>query len=327
MIVGTVESRALCKRIAGQTSTVVMGFSRGKDSIAAAVWLREFFENVILFHVSACPGVDFVESSLRYYEDRLGMTIHRCISRDFFESVDSMHWQPIEFEDSVDSLHLLDHAHSTDKVARLIRDAYATPDAWMAFGISAEDSIIRRSQKKYREGINSEKRIFYPCFNWRKEHVMQAIESAVIALPQDYLMANRSFEGPMNSRHLKRMMELRPQSFAQVEWHFPFIRAQVARNQFRAMHQGAGSLKSNSPSLPETGNGSIDIGRAKTKPKKSSPGTRSKQEAADIASEIGTGSSTPTRSTMQSATPRGKRRSSAVNPVADLDAQIKTGPR
>lgn len=327
MIIGTVESRALCKKISEQTNTVVMGFSRGKDSIAAALWLREFFEQVILFHVAGCPGVDFVDSSLAYYEKHLGMKIHRCISKDFFEALDCLHWQPCEYEDDIDASHLMDHAHSTDVIARLVRDAYATPDAWMAFGISAEDSIIRRSQKKYREGINKEKRIFYPCFNWKKEHVMQAIESEGVKLPQDYLMANRSFEGPMNSRHLQRMQQLRPESFAQVEWHFPLIRAQIARNHFRKLHQGAGNCTLNSPSLPDTGNGCTGIAPVSTKPKKSSPGRKSKQARADISVDTGTGSSTSDSVTIQTATPRGRNRSSPRNPAADLDAQISSGPR
>ena len=40
MIIGTIESRALCKKIAKLTDTIVMGYSRGKDTLAAVVWTK-----------------------------------------------------------------------------------------------------------------------------------------------------------------------------------------------------------------------------------------------------------------------------------------------
>jgi hypothetical protein len=48
----------------------LLAFSRGKDSIAVALALRDDIE-VIPFHYDDLPGLEFVEESLAYYEKNL----------------------------------------------------------------------------------------------------------------------------------------------------------------------------------------------------------------------------------------------------------------
>jgi hypothetical protein len=316
MIVGTPDSRKLCKQIAERTETVVFGFSRGKDTLAAVPWLQEFFPRVILFHVDGCPGLSFVERSLKYYEDWFQQPIHRCYSGDLFTSIANLVYQPVEDEDAIDALHLMDQDIGTDRVAELIRDQYADGSAWIAWGISCADSIIRRSQAKYRTGLNEPKRVFYPCFDWRREHVMQSIAATGVQLPEDYKMACRSFATPLNMRHLARMREMYPEDFERVKFFYPFIEASLARNEFRIA-----ALGGNKPSLPVTDTAVIGRTDAKTQAKKSSSGSTSKHAAAE---SDGTASRMSTKSTTQSETPDGnsrKRRSRKA------DAQITKGPR
>lgn len=46
----------------------LLAFSRGKDSIAAWLELGEsgLFPEIVPFHLDGCPGMSFVEGSLRY---------------------------------------------------------------------------------------------------------------------------------------------------------------------------------------------------------------------------------------------------------------------
>lgn len=239
MIVGTPASRKLCAEIASKTDTVVLGFSRGKDSVAAWLWLREFFPRVISFHVDGCPGLGFVERSLAYYERFFGATIERCYARDLFESLANMVYQPVEDEDWIDGLELMNVAAGNDEIAERIRDKHDLGHAWMAWGISSADSIVRRSQKKYREGVNEAKRVFYPCFDWHREHVLQAIAAGGARLPEDYLLCNRSIASVMNLRGLERMRDTMPDEFERVKFWYPFIEASLARNEFRRLHRAA----------------------------------------------------------------------------------------
>jgi tRNA(Ile)-lysidine synthase TilS/MesJ len=59
----------------------LLAFSRGKDSIAVALALRDKIE-VVPFHYDDLPGLEFVEESLAYYEKHLfGRHILRCRTR------------------------------------------------------------------------------------------------------------------------------------------------------------------------------------------------------------------------------------------------------
>lgn len=286
MIVGTPESRLLCKRIAAKTDTVVFGFSRGKDSIAAWLWLSEFFPRIIPFHVDGCPGLVFVERSLDEYERQFGVAIERYVSKALMNSLSEMVFQPVEDEPWIDSLALYE-SMGNDEIAECVRDRHDAGGAWIAWGISCEDSIVRKSQAKYRSGINESKRVFYPCFNWRREHVLQAINARGLRLPADYLMANRSFSSPLNPRHLLRMRAQRPEDFERVKFFYPLIEAALARNEFRKTHSAAGKSTSKSPSLPLTGSGSAsNLGEPSTHAN-SEVGSTSQQAATESAATIG----------------------------------------
>jgi hypothetical protein len=96
------------------------------------------------------------------------------------------------------------------------------------------DSIDRRIYVKKNQGRNEERKTFYPCFDWSKKQILKAIDDFGIKLPGDYKLANRSLAGIPNYRHLFRMEEIFPQDIKKIELWFPFIRAQLARNEFRA---------------------------------------------------------------------------------------------
>jgi hypothetical protein len=49
----------------------LLSFSAGKDALAAALALREHYEEVVPFYMYLVPGVTFVEESLDYYERKL----------------------------------------------------------------------------------------------------------------------------------------------------------------------------------------------------------------------------------------------------------------
>jgi hypothetical protein len=46
----------------------LLSFSAGKDALAAALALREHYEEVVPFYMYLVPGLPFVEESLDYYE-------------------------------------------------------------------------------------------------------------------------------------------------------------------------------------------------------------------------------------------------------------------
>jgi hypothetical protein len=210
---------------------VLLGFSRGKDSIAAWLWLRHFARRIIPFHCAGVPHLAFQDESLAYYERFFGTPIERCVSGAFTGSLAKLIYQPCEDEEAIDELSLWEFDNL--EVARLVAAKHGCPDAWTAFGINVGDSIDRRIYVKKYGGHNEARRTCYPCFDWPRGMIMRAIEESGVKLPGDYRMANRSMAGIRNMRHLALMESLYPEDFARVELWFPLIRARMARDQFR----------------------------------------------------------------------------------------------
>jgi hypothetical protein len=230
-VVGTEASRRLCEEISSMTGgRCLLGFSRGKDSIAAWLYLRWFFSEVIPFHCSSIPHLSFVDESLDYYEDVFKTKIIRCLSGEITSAMADLIYQPLEDEDTIDSMELWEY--NNHDIINLLQKQYGH-DLWCAFGINITDSIDRRIYVQKNQGRNEERKTFYPCFDWSKKQIMQTVDEAGIKLPGDYRLANRSLAGLPNFRHLCRMEEVYPQDMEKIELWFPFIRAQLARNEFR----------------------------------------------------------------------------------------------
>lgn len=233
--IGTEATRRLCEEIAQLTSgTCLLGFSRGKDSIAAWIYLKQFFHTIIPFHCAAVPHLSFVNTSLDYYEDVFKTKITRCLGGEISTAIQNLIFQPLESEDEIDALELW--KYDNHDIAGLLREQYGA-DIWCAFGINMTDSIDRRIYVKKNQGRNEERKTFYPCFDWTRGQIMEVIDRAGIKLPGDYRLANRSLSGIPSYRHLLRMQEIFPDDMRKIETLFPFIRAQLARNEFRAERQ------------------------------------------------------------------------------------------
>lgn len=229
--IGTAASRRLCEDIADMTGgRCFLGFSRGKDSIAAWLYLRQFFNDIIPFHCASVPHLSFVDESLSYYEEIFGTKILRFLSGEISNAVSNLIFQPIEDEKIIDAMGLLDYG--MHDIVDLLRDIYGK-DIWCAYGINATDSIDRHLYVLQLQGRNIPKKSFYPCFDWTKKQILNIIDSEHISLPPDYKLTNRTMTGIPNVRHLMHMDEVFPEDMKRIELLFPFIRARLARNEFR----------------------------------------------------------------------------------------------
>ena len=71
------SSNDVCELVRQESDTVILAFSSGKDSVGAWLQLRRYFAHVVPFYLYLCPDLDFVENSLRYYEEFFGTRIIR----------------------------------------------------------------------------------------------------------------------------------------------------------------------------------------------------------------------------------------------------------
>lgn len=257
LIKGTPGSIALCERMTKRTNgTIIFGFSRGKDAVCAWLWLRRFFHTIIPFHIATIPHLSFVDRSLAYYEDVFQTKIIRFVSGDSRWLMHNLLFQPGGDEKRILEVNRAVYRPTDTKrydnndLTNVVRGMYETehgktmPDGgWVAFGISAYDSLFRRLRMtekggglKKDAGIRESTKVFFPCYDWHTTDVVRAIELSGIRLPDDYTMSNRTV-ATIDCGNLARMKRTHYKDFLRVRSFFPFIEAHIARNEFRKMRQ------------------------------------------------------------------------------------------
>lgn len=253
---GTPGSIRVCEFISQRSGGVCLfGFSRGKDSLGAWLWLRKFFSRIIPFHCASVPHLSFVDAALDYYEKQFNTKIERCLSGDIQFLIQQLCFQPIGDEKAIEKLKL--KRYGNNEVAAALKVKYKLPEStYTAYGISMHDSLFRRVRMQkagskeipgfgvidnaaYRESTYT----FLPCYDWKTADILHAVELAGLRLPDDYKMANRTIANGIDTKHLERLPHLFPQDMRRIEAMFPFIRVYEARNEFRrrriAREQGA----------------------------------------------------------------------------------------
>ena len=229
---GTPNSRQLCEEISEHSDgCCIMAFSRGKDSLATLLWLRQFFDRIFLYHCAITPHLSYADESLDHYEKFFGLKIERYMHADAVNCLKDMVYQPIEDEETIESLNVWNY--DTWNIADIVREKYDIPKAWLAFGITGADSIFRRRRMEKSGGKNPDKNTFYPCFDWKRNDIVSAVEKSGCKLPADYLVWDRTVNGVPDCRPLFRMEEQFPEDLAKLENYYPFLRAIMARDLFR----------------------------------------------------------------------------------------------
>ena len=107
------------------------------------------------------------------------------------------------------------------------------PNAWVAFGINASDSIDRRIYVNKYQGRIDNHMSFYPTFVWPRAMVLESIKRSGVRLAGDYLLANRTLAAVPSYRHMMRMKDVFPDDYERVKLMFPMIEAELARQDFR----------------------------------------------------------------------------------------------
>lgn len=211
---------------------VVLAFSAGKDSIAAWLALRADGFRVTPVYKYLVPGLSFVERSLTYYEERFGVPIQRVAHPTLYRWLKNSTFMPPERVSWVDALELRVPSHEETCALGAAR-AGEDPDSWIATGVRAADSPMRRVAVSKYGSITPKIRSFWPVWDWNKVRVMDSIRGARLKLPIDYAIWGRSFDG-IDARFLVPLKKHFPDDYKRVlEW-FPLAELEVKRHEFAA---------------------------------------------------------------------------------------------
>ncbi|WP_242890779.1 hypothetical protein [Actinomadura litoris] len=224
-IEGVTPSATLRQELAG--TKVLLSFSRGKDSLAAWLALREADVDVVPYHLYLIPGLQFVEESLAYFAEYFGCgPILNLPHPSLYRWLTAMTFQPPERCAIIEAADLPQYTYR--ELNELVRQHYEMPDAWVCDGVRAADSPNRRMALKSHGPVNHTARTQKVVWDWRKADVFGAIESAGVKLPPDYLWFGRSFDG-LDRRFIAQLKVYAPDDYQRVLDWFPLAEMELFR--------------------------------------------------------------------------------------------------
>lgn len=229
VIKGQPTSAEVLARLKAEERPVLLSFSCGKDSIAAWVAMEEAGIEVIPCYMWLVPNLKFVQEELSYFEEAFDKKIHRYPHASYYRLIVDLVDQPPEHCGIIEAASPPKPQY--DEIWRMIRhDLGLDPDTWVADGVRAADSIVRRASFVKHGVMKPGNRKVSPIADWLKAEVMDAINRKGVNLPIDYEIWGRSFDG-IDYRFTAPMRERLPEDFEILKKWFPLIESDIVRHE------------------------------------------------------------------------------------------------
>lgn len=231
--VTTDKTDALCREVSEKSHGVcLLMFSGGKDSLAAWVHLQRYFQRIVPFHCASLPGLEYRERMLQYYETMFQTRILRMMGEDLKMSLvrhvyQSTPWECDRIDDEIGEVDDYSKLH----VLSYLRKVLGLPRAWCAVGISANDSIDRRIYCNKTGGKNEKNRTFYPCWDWTRSQLLDAIREANLKIGAEYKYTKRSMGGVPSATYNKVMMKHFPKDWERTLLWYPLAEVKNYREE------------------------------------------------------------------------------------------------
>jgi len=229
-----IRGEALIEKIQAESGhkTCLCAFSTGKDALATYLYIRPKFERVVPFYMYGIPGLEFVEESLRYYEKHLtDEPIIRLPHPSLYEMLGRLLWQPPDRVAVLEAADLLELRYTHRFLRELVCEEAGVPDnCYIAMGVRAADSPMRRLSIIMHGPINKTEKTFPPIWDWRKAAVMESINAAGLRLPVDYELWGRTFDG-FNADYLIPLRDRFPRDYQRVLDWFPLADTDIFRKE------------------------------------------------------------------------------------------------
>lgn len=215
-----------------RTDTILLAFSCGKDAIGAWLECRKHFPRIVPYYMYFVPGLQFVEDSIRYYEDFFGCHIHRIPHPSFYRLINNFVFQPPQRRPIIEAAELPDSTF-LDMQNELRESLGLGKECFVASGVRAADSPQRRVTIKKYGPISEKAGQFLPIWDWNKDRLVSEIRAAGVKLPIDYKIFGRSFDG-IDYRFLEPMRVHLPDDYRRVLDWFPLADVELKRREYAA---------------------------------------------------------------------------------------------
>lgn len=226
IIKGQPTSAEVVAKLASLGDPVMLSFSCGKDSIAAWIALEDAGIDVVPVYMYLVPNLKFVNDELDYFERVFGKRIHRYPHASFYRLINNFVFQAPERLRVIEAANLPTPEYAD--IWKLVKEDLDMEGAWVADGVRAADSIVRRASFVKHGVMKPNLLKVSPIADWLKGEVIEEIERRGIELPVDYEIWGRSFDG-IDARFTGPMREYLPEDYETLRTWFPMIEADLAR--------------------------------------------------------------------------------------------------
>lgn len=235
IIKGQPTSAEIRAQLAAEGRTVLVAFSGGKDAIATELALQDAGVETRLAALYYIPGrepgrtLQFVEDGYARLEDALGKQIHRYPHPSLYRWLNNFVFQPPERCEVIEAAQLPTVTY--EEMWSYIREDLGLPaDTWVADGVRAADSIVRRASLSKHGVMKKHLLKVSPIADWLKAEVLGRITAAGIQLPVDYEagMFGRSFDG-IDLRFVEPIARRFPDDYQRIREWFPLVDLEFVR--------------------------------------------------------------------------------------------------
>lgn len=227
VIKGQPTSAEVRQRLAEEGRPVLVAFSTGKDALAVELALRDAGVETQLAYLYLIPGLRFVDETLAAQEEVLGKRIARYPHPSLWRMLNGFVFQPPERLAIIEAAQMPTVEYG-EMWGLIKQDLGMLPETWVADGVRAADSIVRRASLT-KHGVAKElSRKVSPIADWLKGEVMDRIGQAGIPLPVDYEWFGRSFDG-IDYRFLEPLSRYAPDDYQRVLDWFPLAELELIR--------------------------------------------------------------------------------------------------
>lgn len=234
-IEGQPPSSEIRRRLKEEDRPVCVAFSGGKDCIAATLALMEEEIDVRPVHLYGVPGrqpmtaLSFVEDYLNHLEDVFGVEIRRYPHPSLYRLLSQYAFQPPDRAHVIHDARLPNYDYE-GVWAEIRADLELNEDTWVADGVRASDSLVRRASIKKHGAMKPKNHKVSPIYDWLQGSVHDYIKLHGIELPIDYELFGRSFDG-LDYRFIKPIKDNLPEAYEEIKHWFPLIDLEIMRNE------------------------------------------------------------------------------------------------
>lgn len=198
----------------------LLAFSCGKDSIAAWLAMREYFDEVVPVFFELVPGMAFVRESLDYYEQFFGCKILRLPHPSLYNMLRTNLYQSPSRIGLISAFDLPDD-YDYAMAHRFVREAHGLDQKVpCGNGVRAADSPMRRVSLMSHGPVSYITKQWSPVWEFNKADILGILDRHGAKLPVDYRVFGRTFDG-LDYRFLRPLKDHLPDDYARLlEW-FP----------------------------------------------------------------------------------------------------------